>query len=118
MSYLVKPVHDLFTKLDSLDSKQVYFVTGFPKSGTTWVEKTLDSHASILCKGEAHFPTLLERAIRQSVSTYNARIPKKGNWSKLGSELPGEYSKTDYRITESELSFLYEIGRASCRERV
>lgn len=33
----------------------IFFVVGVPKSGTTWLMRTLDSHAEVLCKGEGRF---------------------------------------------------------------
>jgi len=32
-----------------------FFVLGLPKSGTTWVQKALDSHPELLCRGEGKF---------------------------------------------------------------
>lgn len=36
-------------------SLPLFFVTGSPKSGTTWLGKLLDAHPEISCKGEACF---------------------------------------------------------------
>lgn len=33
----------------------VFFVVGVPKSGTTWLMRTLDSHPEVLCRGEGRF---------------------------------------------------------------
>lgn len=32
-----------------------FFVLGLPKSGTTWVQKALDSHPELMCRGEGKF---------------------------------------------------------------
>lgn len=32
-----------------------FFVLGLPKSGTTWVQKALDSHRELVCRGEGKF---------------------------------------------------------------
>jgi hypothetical protein len=42
-------------KIQDVPSKQIFFVVGSPKSGTTWLQKLLDSHPDILCSGEGHF---------------------------------------------------------------
>lgn len=34
---------------------RVFFVVGVPKSGTTWLMRTLDRHPEILCRGEGRF---------------------------------------------------------------
>lgn len=36
-------------------AKEIFFVVGAPKSGTTWLQKMLDTHPDILCSGEGHF---------------------------------------------------------------
>jgi hypothetical protein len=35
--------------------KQIFFVCGAPKSGTTWLQRVLDAHPQIQCSGEGHF---------------------------------------------------------------
>lgn len=37
------------------ESAPVFFVVGFPKSGTTWLMRTLDRPPEILCQGEGRF---------------------------------------------------------------
>jgi hypothetical protein len=34
---------------------QYFFVTGNPKSGTTWMQLMLDAHPNVVCSGEGHF---------------------------------------------------------------
>jgi hypothetical protein len=34
---------------------QYFFVSGAPKSGTTWVQRLLDAHPQVVCSGEGHF---------------------------------------------------------------
>lgn len=96
----------VFSRLEKIDQMQVCFVAGFVKSGTTWVERILDSHPDIVCKGEAHFGSLLTPAIRNCISLYNAKIPKKGNWSRLHNEMPETHHETNYRFAESDLKFI------------
>lgn len=38
-----------------LSNKSVFFVGGLPRSGTTWVQKLIESHPSAKCLGESHF---------------------------------------------------------------
>jgi hypothetical protein len=35
--------------------KQIFFVCGAPKSGTTWLQRVLDAHPQLQCSGEGHF---------------------------------------------------------------
>lgn len=39
----------------SREDVPIFFVVGVPKSGTTWLMRTLDSHPEILCRGEGRF---------------------------------------------------------------
>jgi len=42
-------------KLQDLAERQLFFVGGAPRSGTTWLQYLLDSHPEICCRGEGHF---------------------------------------------------------------
>lgn len=42
-------------KIKTVLAKQIFFVVGAPKSGTTWLQKMLDTHLEIVCSGEGHF---------------------------------------------------------------
>ncbi len=53
--------------------KQVFFVLGCQKSGTTWVQKLLDGHAQVCCDGEAYFGPLLQPLLGQALNAYHQR---------------------------------------------
>ena len=40
--------------IDALSRKQLFFIGGSMKSGTTWLRLLLDAHPEIICHGEAH----------------------------------------------------------------
>jgi hypothetical protein len=42
-------------RLRDLVERQLFFVGGAPRSGTTWVQRLLDSHPDICCRGEGLF---------------------------------------------------------------
>ena len=42
--------------LAALAQRQLFFVGGAPRSGTTWVQHILDSHPDVSCRGEGTFP--------------------------------------------------------------
>lgn len=59
------------------------FVGGQGKSGTTWVEKLLDAHPAISCRGEGHLSDLLApnlagaiEAYQQGLDANNRRFPE------------------------------------------
>jgi sulfotransferase family protein len=54
--------------ISDLRKKQIFFVGGVIKSGTTWLQLLLDAHPQVSCKGEGHFMRLvplLRRALDQ-----------------------------------------------------
>lgn len=50
---------------------QYFFVTGSPKSGTTWLQKTLDSHPEVVCSGEGAFIERIAKPIVNMREEYN-----------------------------------------------
>ncbi len=104
---LNEKLDSLIQRLRDLDDKQLFFVGGVIKSGTTWVERLLDSHPQVVCKGEAHFGSLLEPALRESVAAYNSVIPKKGNWARHKREGTHIVSASKYSYLSRDLDLLY-----------
>ncbi len=91
-------------KIDQLLNKQVFFVVGCQKSGTTWVQKLLNGHPSIRCHGEAYFGPVLMPLMQQAIQGYNQR-------QKAGQE--GLYTTEDLREllrVAVGLSFLRWVG--------
>jgi len=62
---------ELQTKLDQIFDKQIFFVVGYSKSGTTWLQFLLDAHPEVCCKGEGHFTDALYPALEKAVKDYN-----------------------------------------------
>lgn len=50
-----------------------FFVLGLPKSGTTWVQKALDSHPELLCRGEGKF-TVFRRELSKAAVKYSDHL--------------------------------------------
>lgn len=55
-------------------SRNLFFISGVPKSGTTWIQKALDTHPQISCFGEGHFFDVFADFIRQSNEIYNKKL--------------------------------------------
>jgi hypothetical protein len=57
--------------------RQLFFIGGAPRSGTTWLQQILDSHPQASCKGEALFSKdlfpLLESCMAQRSRTLDAK---------------------------------------------
>jgi hypothetical protein len=67
----------LHSAITDLRGKQVFFIGGAPKSGTTWLRLLLNAHPAISCGGEGHFPNRLLPALARALKAYNASIDAK-----------------------------------------
>lgn len=50
------------------------FVSGSPKSGTTWLQKVLDAHPAIACAGEGHFVERIVNPVVRLLRDYNDKL--------------------------------------------
>ncbi len=51
-----------------------FFVTGNPKSGTTWMQLLIDAHPQATCSGEGHFMELFLDPLIRMKEGYNQRL--------------------------------------------
>ncbi len=54
--------------------KQLFFVAGALKSGTTWVQLMLDAHPEIACRGEGHLANYLLPGLGNALEKHNGKI--------------------------------------------
>lgn len=94
-------------KIKNVLSKQIFFAVGAPKSGTTWLQKMLDTHPEILCSGEGHFRRYIAnfgdtvKKFNDNLETVNKFVyDNKPFYSKIGDEL------FDFLITSFVASML------------
>ena len=66
----------LHTMVSALRKKQIFFVGGTVRSGTTWLQLLLHAHPSVSCSGEGHFPDLLWHFLRQAMQQHNGVIKR------------------------------------------
>jgi sulfotransferase family protein len=66
----------LHTMVSALRKKQIFFVGGTVRSGTTWLKLLLDAHPSVSCSGEAHFPDVLWPLLKQATKHHDNVIKK------------------------------------------
>ena len=91
-------------RIDALLSKQVFFIVGCQKSGTTWAQRLLNGHPDVRCHGEGYFGPVLMPLLQQAMQAYNQR-------QKAGDE--GRFTNEDLREllrTAVGLSFLRWVG--------
>ena len=53
---------------------QLFFVSGAPKSGTTWLQRILDAHPEVVCSGEGHFVEQIVRPLVKMKGDFNAKL--------------------------------------------
>jgi len=73
-------VHD---RLGQLLKKDMVFVVGATRWGTSWVQQCLDTHPKVCCKGEGHFTDTLFPDLAKLVDQYNQNAEKIGNRMQL-----------------------------------
>ncbi len=64
-------IHQMIARLRQ---KQIFFVGGAAKSGTTWLQLLLNAHPEISCSGESHFVDRLLPALRRTLKAHNALL--------------------------------------------
>jgi tetratricopeptide (TPR) repeat protein len=62
-------------KLYDMVSKQLFFIMGVPKSGTTWIQYLLNGHPEISCTGEGDFNKIMD-AMKDMANDYNRHISR------------------------------------------
>jgi len=58
-------------------AKELFFIGGQPKSGTTWLQLLLDAHPDISCRGEGHFADQLAPPLREMLQLHSASLETK-----------------------------------------
>lgn len=53
---------------------QLFFVSGAPKSGTTWLQRILDAHPEVVCSGEGHFVEKVIAPLVKMKDEFNAKL--------------------------------------------
>jgi hypothetical protein len=90
----VAQYHEALTALYA--KRTLFFVGGYPKSGTTWLQLLLNAHPEVSCIGEGHLPQHLAPLLRQALAQHNALIVEKN--TTVLAELPGFPQFTDGQI--------------------
>lgn len=68
---------DIHSNIKKIRGKQIFFVCGAIKSGTTWIQLMLDAHPDVSCNGEGHFADRLAPLLTKAVGGYNHAIGAK-----------------------------------------
>lgn len=61
-------------RLAALKGRQLFFVGGPAKSGTTWLQHLLHAHPELACRGEGHLTKALVPLLKATLEQYNAKV--------------------------------------------
>src|SRR5262249_36267494 len=92
--------NSMHASISKLRQKQIFFVGGSVKSGTTWVQLLLDAHPSVSCSGEGHFPSHLWQCLKGAMDKHDNVL--KTNNEELFTELD-EYK----RLTQDDFQYIF-----------
>src|SRR4029077_20089502 len=67
----------LHSAISELRSKQIFFIGGAVKSGTTWLQLLLDTHPDVSCRGESHLSVHFAPLLQRALDEHNAYISHK-----------------------------------------
>jgi hypothetical protein len=65
---------DFLAEIDGVLARQLFFVCGAMRSGTTWLQVQLDAHPAVRCAGEGHFADKLVRLLQGALNDYNGYL--------------------------------------------
>jgi hypothetical protein len=60
--------------IEAVLERQLFFVAGLGKSGTTWLELILNAHPDVCCHGEGHFADRLLPDLNEAINRYNGYL--------------------------------------------
>jgi len=98
--------------LEKLTDRTVFFVIGVPKSGSTWLQRLLDSHPEIACRGEDDF-SYMALQLSTLMNDYNQGSVQRN--VQQGNQRYCQFSQADYQPALAALVQLL-LGRAAEEE--
>jgi hypothetical protein len=113
----VKSWNEISVRLCKVAQKQLFFIGGAPRSGTTWLQQILDSHPNASCKGEGLFAKELypplEAAMARRCKALEAK--NRGLFQHTGGyPLPTPDDTEFLAATAMLLAFSRQVGNEAC----
>jgi hypothetical protein len=104
--------------LAMLDTLQLFFVGGAPRSGTTWLQQMLDCHPEVSCRGEGLLRKYLAEPITKMFADWRAALDEKNRkiFSHSGGyPLPSDEAAEYLARTAILLALRQQAPSADCR---
>jgi hypothetical protein len=109
--------HEINRRLGAVADRQLFFIGGAPRSGTTWPQQILDSHPHASCKGEGLFAKDLYPLLEVAMAQRRAALQAK-NQSLFqhtgGYPLPTSDDTEFLAATAMLLAFCQQAGGKQC----
>ena len=93
-----------------LFDKDLVFLAGLPKSGTTWLQMLLDSHPKIVCKGESHFVDIFYVELNRQLNQYNQLVLQQGGIVAHLKKYGGHVDSLQYNMDDANYLLVVAIG--------
>ncbi|HUB16646.1 MAG TPA: sulfotransferase [Acetobacteraceae bacterium] len=106
------------TRLQTLAARQLFFIGGAPRSGTTWIQLLLDSHPDISCTGEGLFMKHLAEPLDKAMEERRAALGAKNQavFRQSGGFAPPTDDEAEHLLgTAILLALERQIGDRICR---
>ena len=104
--------------LSAIADRQLFFIGGAPRSGTTWLQQILDSHPNACCKGEGLFAKDLYPPLEAAMAARSCALEAKnrGLFRHTGGyPLPTPEDTEFLAGTAMLLAFRQQAGAKDCR---
>ena len=98
----------LTDQIAELSKLQLFFIVGMPRSGTTWLQRMLNNHKFVCCRGESHFVTSFYSKLQKSMKQYHENNLQNGGVIAHLKQFGGHVESLDY--TSDEIKLLLYSG--------
>lgn len=110
---MLERLHERLDAIREIAAKDILVVAGTAKSGTTWVQRMLDTHPEIYCPGEGKFPTLVGGIVK-AVAEHNRLLT---HANRVVYDDDGYYAPWDDDSTTAVIQCLMAMAWAGSRHK-
>src|SRR5437667_6492546 len=106
----------IHARIAALLDKQIFFLGGAVKSGTTWLQALLDAHPNVSCTGENHFVDCLSPTLKKSLEDYNRiLLDPRGNTAYQLARPLGLFEAEEYRYVLGAAMLILMLKQAGAK---